>query len=130
MDWNDKVEVAEYNKKYRADHKEQSRASKKRWRDKNKGKIDHRKHNIKKKYGISMDEWNALFISQGSRCAICSSEQHKSTNWHTDHCHTTGIIRGILCGPCNTGLGKLGDSADRVFRAFEYLRKHDTRRAA
>lgn len=78
--------------------------------------------NLKSKYGITVEEWNVLFASQGSRCAICGSEHPKSYGlWHTDHDHVTGKVRGILCQQCNVGLGKLGESQDGVVRAIKYL---------
>jgi hypothetical protein len=40
-----------------------------------------------------------------------------------DHCHTTGVFRGWLCGPCNMGLGCLGDDEASLIRALEYLRR-------
>ena|SRR6185437_5439330 len=38
-----------------------------------------------------------------------------------DHCHTTGAFRGWLCGPCNSGLGMLGDTQEALQRAAAYL---------
>jgi len=42
---------------------------------------------------------------------------------HIDHDHTTGVVRGVLCKPCNTGLGLLGDSEEGLSRALDYLRE-------
>lgn len=60
---------------------------------------------IKRKYGISKQDYNNIFKNQGEVCAICKSDDHNSTNFHVDHCHSTGAVRGILCKRCNTGLG-------------------------
>jgi len=35
--------------------------------------------------------------------------------------HTTGAVRGILCGDCNTGMGQLRDDPWVLRRAIEYL---------
>lgn len=56
-------------------------------------------------------------------CQICDSED----NLVIDHDHETGFVRGILCHTCNTGLGKLGDTVDRVRRALGYLEQEPLR---
>lgn len=55
------------------------------------------------RYGITNEQWDALFESQNLSCAMCAHSS--STNWHTDHDHLTGEIRGILCHACNITLG-------------------------
>jgi len=39
-----------------------------------------------------------------------------------DHCHSTGVVRGVLCWDCNVGIGKLGDTKEGVQRALDYLK--------
>jgi len=71
-----------------------------------KGKKFIRNQNLIQKYGITLDEWNVLLDSQNGTCAICKSKDPKDIRgWHTDHCHSTGVVRGILCRDCNIGLG-------------------------
>lgn len=77
--------------------------------------------NLKTKYGITLYEWNELFSSQDNKCAICSSSEPRGKNWHTDHCHASGKIRGILCGWCNTAIGKLQEDADLMVAAAIYV---------
>ena len=62
----------------------------------------NRNQNLKQKYGITQQEWEKLFNAQSSKCAICETT---TGTWHTDHCHTTGKVRGILCSACNINLG-------------------------
>ncbi len=81
----------------------------------------NRNSNLKKKYGITLEAWNEMFLEQGSVCAICATSNPRGSNWHTDHCHVTGKIRGILCGWCNTGIGKLQESPTIFRKALEYL---------
>jgi len=38
-----------------------------------------------------------------------------------DHDHETGLIRGLLCGRCNTGLGLLGDNIKALINAVEFV---------
>lgn len=73
------------------------------------------------KYGLTPKTWNALFESQGRRCAICRIEENGAKRFHVDHCHDTGVVRGILCTKCNIGIGALRDDSDLVMRAFLYL---------
>lgn len=63
---------------------------------------------LKTTYGISLKEWDSMLEAQGHVCAICStSEPGGRHGWHTDHCHQTGNIRGLLCAACNIRLGVL-----------------------
>lgn len=74
---------------------------------------------LKRLYGISLEERNQLAANQGNKCAICLGEKPLQV----DHCHTTNKIRGLLCLPCNTAIGKLKESEDIMMRAIEYLKK-------
>jgi hypothetical protein len=82
----------------------------------------HRNNNLVRKYGITLKEWNSLFDNQGKVCKICGADDPRGKNWHTDHNHTTGFIRGILCGWCNTGIGKLQENPELFAKALEYLK--------
>lgn len=89
------------------------------------GSKEHRRfYHLKGKYGITTDEWNTLFASQGNVCAICGSDEMRGRNWHTDHDHETNTVRGILCCWCNTAIGKLQENADILRSAIAYLKKH------
>ncbi len=68
--------------------------------------------------------YESLLESQDGRCAICGRTEADSRGHrlHVDHCHATGRVRGLLCGDCNLGLGKFGDSPDLLAKAAVYLR--------
>lgn len=46
-----------------------------------------------------------MYAWQAGRCAICGIENDRfhSRTMARDHCHETGLVRGYLCSPCNTG---------------------------
>lgn len=77
-------------------------------------------------YGITSAERDALFAAQGFACAICGSDAPKNKNgrWHTDHCHRTGKVRGVLCGQCNTALGMSQDDPSILDLMAQYVRHH------
>lgn len=64
---------------------------------------------ILRRYGLTLAQFNDLAEKQGGVCAICGELPHgnspKSSVLHVDHDHTTGKVRGLLCGPCNRVLG-------------------------
>ncbi len=79
------------------------------------------KHNIKKKYGITPDDWDRMYEQQGGKCAICSCDCTTGRKLAVDHCHTSGNVRGLLCAKCNQGLGYFDDNTDFLGKAIEYL---------
>lgn len=71
---------------------------------------------------ITIDGYLALCAKQDYKCAVCGNEYTPGRNLVVDHDHETGRVRGILCQNCNLGIGQLGDCADNVQRALDYLR--------
>lgn len=84
-----------------------------------------RERRLVRKYGLTSLEYEAMFKKQKGLCLICQQPQLKPLV--VDHDHRDGAVRGLLCYSCNTGLGLLGDSPARLFRAFNYLRNHGLR---
>lgn len=87
-------------------------------------KYDRDKY-LKKKYGISIYQYNKLLKQQKGCCAICGKHQkEEKRNFAIDHCHKTKLVRGILCNYCNSRLLKyLGDDLIRAKGLMEYLKK-------
>jgi hypothetical protein len=85
-----------------------------------------RKHRLKNWYGITLEEYNRRLAEQGGRCAVC---REVLATPHVDHEHGhDGNVRGLLCGPCNMGLGHFRDNIELLLRAAKYLRKHGSGR--
>jgi hypothetical protein len=83
-------------------------------------------YELKKRYGISKEEYENLLNLQNDRCAIC--DKHKSNSTHgtlyLDHCHNTNKTRALLCDKCNTGLGHFQDNSELLMKAIKYLEDH------
>ena len=79
-------------------------------------------------YGLTVDQYDAMLAAQDGVCAICKSPDPNgrsgSTYFVVDHDHATGDVRGLLCAPCNSGIGLLQDSIIVIEQALEYLRAH------
>jgi Recombination endonuclease VII len=81
-----------------------------------------RRHNLKKRYGISTDQYAAMLAAQGGVCWICAyAPTEAAKRLGVDHCHKTGTIRGLLCRWCNIALGKFKDDHRLMRRAISYL---------
>ena len=76
----------------------------------------------RRRYGIGLEGVNKLLGQQGQRCAICSTDTPINNKWMVDHDHETKHIRGILCMPCNVGLGSFQDKIENLWAAIVYLR--------
>ena len=97
---------------------------KKEYRVKNKIKIKDK--NLKRAYGISIEEYNKLFGLQKGCCAICGKSQNDFDYFlNIDHDHITGRVRGLLCRDCNQALGHLHDNVELLNKAIEYLNKNN-----
>jgi hypothetical protein len=72
---------------------------------------------LKWKYGLSIEQYRALILKQYGCCAVCD----KQSELVVDHCHLTGVVRGLLCPTCNQGLGKLGDTVGSLKCVLKYL---------
>lgn len=75
---------------------------------------------MKRKYGLSKIDFENLIRLQSGQCCVCWEELIPS-NTNVDHCHKTGIVRGLLCTDCNLGLGFLKDNVNNIHRSIAYL---------
>jgi hypothetical protein len=94
----------------------------KQYRDKNKNPLKSREQHLVRTFGLSLSDFNIMLDSQKGVCAICHTAP-ASVPLNVDHCHTTGKVRGLLCGNCNRSLGLMKDNADRLRAAANYLER-------
>lgn len=71
-----------------------------------------------RRYGMTPADKAAMLREQESVCAICGLDVDVLC---VDHCHSTGIVRGLLCHKCNWGLGMFDDDLDLLAAATSYL---------
>ena len=97
----------------------------KAWRKANpeKEKKQKRRDHLKANYGLTEEVYEALWLSQDKKCAICGSDDPRAKKgWQIDHCHSTDRIRGILCASCNLMLACARDNLDTLNKGIEYLK--------
>ena len=127
-------------KNYTSTHKDQIKERSKIY-EKNRKKYDssaeslsNLKNRLKKKYNITIEQYEQMIIDQNGCCWICGisenirnypSEKNKRTKLCIDHCHKTEIVRGLLCWRCNGMLGMASDSIATLSKAIEYLRLYE-----
>jgi hypothetical protein len=71
---------------------------------------------------MTLGDYDDLLESQGGVCSICKTEDTGfNKRFSVDHCHTEGHVRGLLCQPCNTGLGLFKDNQSVLLEAVQYL---------
>ena len=107
--------------KHRQANPEANRQYQKEWFDSKKGR--KRRANLWAQYRLTPEDYDLMLHFQGGGCKICGSEDPKmrSPAFHVDHCHKTGKVRGLLCGPCNVGLGAFSDNIGTLEAAVRYL---------
>ena len=135
-----KSHAAQYQRNYRAANKEKVLATARKYykekyhilKEKKKEKYYNnptkyqaltRAAKIKADYGITTQQYDFMVIQQSGRCAICSGPPVHGKRLAIDHCHVTGVVRGLLCHYCNSAIGLLQESEIILGRAIEYLKR-------
>jgi hypothetical protein len=106
---------------WQRDHPEMVRNVMNAFRAAGKKKVSDRKSHLKRKYGLTLEKFDALLASQGGVCPICGRPDPDNV----DHDHVTGKVRGILCWNCNVAIGQFAADIDRFVAAAAYLDQHD-----
>lgn len=84
-------------------------------------RVADRRSHLKRKYGITIEEYDAMLQAQGGGCFICGRPPRDDSSLHVDHDHSTGKVRGILCFCCNNALADFQDDPALLRKAAYYL---------
>lgn len=137
---------AQYNREWAAANRQKVLEKSRRWRARNSEKVRmknqqrrakmsliERKRIQLSRYKLSVDDYNALLQAQSGKCALCESTGTEYTRGRkktpvryslaVDHCHKTGVVRGLLCHGCNTALGRFKDDPNVLRKALAYLER-------
>lgn len=113
-----RAKARERTKAYRERHKD---TKKEQWRE-------ARRRVTLAEYNLTPEMYAEMLDKQQNRCKICGTEDpvHWSGRFQIDHCHTTGKVRGLLCSPCNGGMGMFKDRIDILESAISYLKEAES----
>lgn len=86
---------------------------------------------LRRTYGITYDAYLEMLAKQGGVCKICGKAMARTRKTgvlrlplFVDHNHKTGRVRGLLCSPCNTGVGMFQESEELMNKAIAYLKEN------
>ena len=92
--------------------------------------LKKRNENLKRNYGITLEEYLTRLAEQNYQCKVCgttdpggrqSGRGGSADTMVVDHCHETGRVRGLLCHRCNRCLGLLSDEVTVLRNMIKYL---------
>lgn len=108
-------------KKYRENNHDEIMVQQKEWARNNPEKIAAKRR--KCKYGITDEQYKNLLSKQRGVCTLCEGVDNNALC--VDHDHSTGKIRGLLCGNCNRALGMVKENKNTLQNMIKYLKKHN-----
>lgn len=83
---------------------------------------------LTREYGITLVDYKTILKYQKGKCAFCekpinylTKKGKRTADFAVDHCHTSGLVRGLLCMLCNRALAKFQDDAKRLLNASRYI---------
>ena len=85
-----------------------------------------RSRQLKHYYGVDGVWYEQQLAKQNGVCAICRKPENKTINGKllrlaVDHCHDTGLVRGLLCQACNRGIGCFSHDVATLRSAIDYI---------
>lgn len=115
-----------WDKKYAENHPEQIKAIHAKHRKTDKWKNGIVKRWLENKYGLTEEQYQEIWDKQNGLCAICGKSEETTQRLHVDHDHESNVVRGLLCGKCNRGIGMFEDKEELLQKAAEYLHQAST----
>ncbi len=123
---------------YRKDHYDKDRKKNKEWLARNPGKVAEyyrryknrnleskrrlgRAGGLRRRYGMTTDQYEVMLLLQDGSCVICQTPAIPNKPLHVDHDPDTNVVRGLLCGSCNRGIGMFKHKPDIIRKAADYL---------
>ncbi len=90
--------------------------------------LAHDRSRMLKAYKLSLEDYQKMVDSHAGNCAICGGQGFEIVPGQRlllviDPCHSTGVVRGLLCHNCNRGLGLFKDNTQSLKSAIEYLER-------
>jgi Autographiviridae endonuclease VII len=122
-----KDKVKKWARRYREAHKQEIKEHARAYREAHREEMAERsravmrRYELRRKYGLSAAEYDALLAKQNGACAICRRRPKGKERLYVDHCHITGLVRGLLCQACNFALGWFRDDQTSLIAALVYL---------
>ena len=119
-------------RRYRNGGKERDAASKAKWQASEKGQASRAKareaarknrSHLKKRYGITSTNWDAMLVEQAGRCDCCNEPLH--TKICVDHNHETNVVRALVCQDCNVAIGWVEAKGHKLILAEVYIHHHN-----
>jgi Recombination endonuclease VII len=121
---NQEQEVEKRRERSRNRDNEERNAYMREWRAKNLERVRAVAwaRDLKKKYGLTPDQYQKLLDETNGKCPVCK-RPFNAKGPVVDHCHSTGIVRGLICSNCNIAEGLLG-TPENAQRLADYMSRN------
>lgn len=85
-----------------------------------------RANNLKYRYGVTVEWYDAMFETQGGVCVICSKPPEEATTrggarLAVDHDAVTGEPIALACASCNLAIGHFNHDPEILASALAYV---------
>lgn len=108
-------------KRWQQANAERVNATQRRRRAKPEVKLQARAAHLMRKFGLTLEQYDAMLEAQGGGCFLCGRPPREDISLHVDHDHSTGRVRGILCFCCNNALADFQDDPELLRKAACYV---------